>query len=214
MTVPANFSTNCPNCGAPVRFRWAQAVQTTCEFCKSVLVRQGLELQKVGTQAEFPHTGSPIQLGVEGKWRGRNFAVVGRVTYAWQGGRWNEWHCRMSDGVSAWLSDAQLEYAITIELAEHEPLPTPQSLEVGQRFKWNGVAYQVSTLTPAVYLGTEGELPFTTYDKAEYWFADLQNATGGLATIDGSESPPLLYVGEYVTFDALELRGLREFEGW
>lgn len=214
MTVPATGSTSCPNCGAGVRFRWAQAVQTTCDFCKSVLVRHGLDLQKVGTQAEFPHTGSPVQLGVEGKWRNRNFVVVGRVTYAWQHGRWNEWHCRMSDGTSAWLSDAQLEYAMTSQLADAENVPDPQSVQVGDAFKFDKVNYQVANLTPAVYVGTEGELPFTTYDKSEYWFADLQNTDGGLATIDGSESPPLLYVGEYVSFQELAMNGLREFDGW
>jgi hypothetical protein len=214
MTVPASGATNCPNCGAPVHFRWAQAVQTTCEFCHSILVRQGLDLAKVGTQAEFPRTGSPIQLGVEGQWRKKTFVVVGRVTYAWQSGRWNEWHCRLSDGTSAWLSDAQLEYAMTVAVDMHQPLPAPHTLAVGQGFAWNGVDYVVSTITPAVYVGTEGELPFTTYDHAEYWFADLQNVDGGLATIDGSEAPPLLYVGEYVDYDALTLKGLRKFEGW
>ncbi len=214
MTVPATGSTNCPNCGAPIRFRWAQAVQTTCDFCKSVLVRQGLNLEKVGTQAEFPQTGSPIQLGVEGTWRQHNFIVVGRVSYQWQSGRWNEWHCRMSDGTSAWLSDAQLEYAMTAQLEGEHELPNPQTVTVNQKFQWAGITYRVANITPAVYIGTEGELPFTTSDKTEYWFADLQNADGKLATLDGSESPPLLYVGEYVDFDDLALKGLREFEGW
>jgi hypothetical protein len=214
MTVSATGSTACPNCGAPVRFRWAQAVQTTCDFCKSVLVRQGLDLTRVGTQAEFPQTGSPIQLGVEGQWRGKNFVVVGRVTYAWQSGRWNEWHCRLSDGRSAWLSDAQLEFAMTMQLEKTDGLPDPHTVRVGQKFSWASVTYQVANITPAVYVGTEGELPFTTSDKAEYWFADLQNAEGAMATIDGSETPALLYVGEYVDFDALQLKGVREFEGW
>ena len=214
MTVPESGSTACPNCGATIRFRWAQAAQTTCDFCKSVLVRRGLDIEKVGTQAEFPRTGSPIQLGTEGKWRGHNFVVVGRVTYAWQSGRWNEWHCSLSDGKSAWLSDAQLEYAMTEQTATNEILPTPNGVEVGQHFTWNGVEYQVATITAAIYVGTEGDLPFTTSDRSESWFADLQNSTGALATIDGSENPPLLYTGEYVSFDTLELKGLREFEGW
>ena len=214
MTTPATGTTSCPNCGAQIRFRWAQAAQTTCDFCKSVLVRQGLNLERVGKQAEFPQTGSPIQLGVEGKWREKNFTVVGRVTYAWQAGRWNEWHCLLSDGKSAWLSDAQLEYAMTTPFESKEHVPNPHALQVGQSFNWDGVHYQVATITPAVYVGTEGELPFTTSDRVEYWFADLQNSEGALATIDGSEDPPLLYVGEYVDFDALSLKGLKEFEGW
>lgn len=214
MTVPATGTTACPNCGASIRFLWAQAAQTTCDFCKSVLVRQGLDLERVGTQAEFPQTGSPIQLGVEGEWRQNNFVVVGRVSYQWQHGRWNEWHCRVSDGTSAWLSDAQLEYAMTALFDAPDELPNPRSMKVGDRYQWDSIHYEVANITPAVYLGTEGELPFTTSDKAEYWFADLQNISGKLATVDGSESPPLLYVGEYVNFHELNLKGLREFDGW
>ncbi|MDQ6611729.1 MAG: DUF4178 domain-containing protein, partial [Gemmatimonadota bacterium] len=153
-------------------------------------------------------------LGTEGIWRGHNFVVVGRVTYAWQSGRWNEWHCAMSDGTSAWLSDAQLEYAMTAQVEQKENLPAPNGVQVGQHFTWGGVDYQVATITAAIYVGTEGDLPFTTGDKSESWFADLQNSSGALATIDGSENPPLLYTGEYVSFDALELKGLREFDGW
>ncbi|MEP6766533.1 MAG: DUF4178 domain-containing protein, partial [Gemmatimonadaceae bacterium] len=167
MTEPLSGTASCPNCGAPIRFRFAQAAQTTCDFCKSVLVRRGLDLQKVGTQAEFPRTGSPIQLGTEGKWRGRNFTVVGRVTYAWQFGRWNEWHCMMSDGTSAWLSDAQLEYAMTAQLDSKEALPNANNVTVGQAFTFAGVHYQAANITAAMYVGTEGDLPFTTDNRTE-----------------------------------------------
>ncbi|MEP6779817.1 MAG: DUF4178 domain-containing protein [Gemmatimonadaceae bacterium] len=214
MTERQSGAASCPNCGAPIRFRFVQAVQTTCDFCKSVLVRRGLDLEKVGTQAEFPRTGSPIQLGTEGKWRGRNFTVVGRVTYAWQFGRWNEWHCMMTDGKSAWLSDAQLEYAMTAQIDTPEELLAPNLINVGKTFTFAGIHFQAATITAAVYVGTEGDLPFTTDNRTENWFADLQNSQGALATIDGSERPPLLYVGEYVSFETLELKGLREFDGW
>src|SRR5436190_852887 len=33
-------SAPCPNCGAPIEFLWSSAVQTTCSFCRSILVRQ------------------------------------------------------------------------------------------------------------------------------------------------------------------------------
>jgi hypothetical protein len=43
---------------------------------------------------------------------------------------------------------------------------------------------------------------------------DLQDGTGRFATVDGSDDPPVLYLGEYVPFADLALEGLREFEGW
>jgi hypothetical protein len=214
MTTPAARSTSCPNCGAAIRFLWAQAVQTTCAYCKAVLVRRDLELELVGTQAVFPETGSPIQLGVDGKWGDRGFTVVGRIAYGWERGRWNEWHCRMSDGSSAWLSDAQLEYAMTQEAELRLSLADAQGLRVGDTVMAAGKRFEVATLTRARYLGTEGDLPFTSYSRDVALFVDLQNAEGGLATIDTTDAPPSLYVGEYVPFDALSFRGLREFEGW
>ena len=57
---------NCPNCGAPVVFRWSSAVQTTCEFCHSILVRTDVDLQKVGEVGDLPPDASPIQIGSEG----------------------------------------------------------------------------------------------------------------------------------------------------
>lgn len=214
MTAPAARSTACPNCGAPIVFRWAQAVQTTCGYCKSVLVRRDLDLERVGQQADFPQTGSPIQLGTEGKWGTRAFIVVGRIAYAWARGRWNEWHCRLADGNSAWLSDAQLEYAMTSEFTPGGPLPDVDQLHVGDRFQWGHRTFEVATLTRAHYAGTEGELPFTSYDRSECLFVDLQNEDGGLATIDVTDVAPVLYIGEYVDFDALAFRNLREFDGW
>ena len=204
----------CPNCGAPVQFRWAQAVQTTCLYCKSVLVRTDLTLETIGTQADFPATGSPIQIGTEGKWRSHSFVVVGRLTYQWARGRWNEWHCLLNDGASAWLSDAQLEYAMTVPDVFSGPAPEVDSVRVGEMYFWHDIGYEVAGMVEAEYVGTEGELPFTTVDRRRCRFIDLQSSDGRFATIDGSERPPRLYVGEYVSFEALALRNLREFEGW
>jgi hypothetical protein len=214
MTAAPPRSAACPNCGAPVQFRWAQAVQTTCSYCKSVLVRTDLDLEKIGTQADFPATGSPIQIGTEGRWRAQTFLVVGRLTYQWERGRWNEWHCLLNDGTSAWLSDAQLEYAMTVPDHFSSPAPDVMAVRVGERYFWHDVGYEVAGIVQAQYVGTEGELPFTSVDRQMCRFIDLQSNDGRFATIDGSERPPLLYVGEYVDFDTLALRNLREFEGW
>ncbi|MDQ8161843.1 MAG: DUF4178 domain-containing protein [Gemmatimonadota bacterium] len=214
MTVPQPHGTDCPNCGAPVRFRWAQAVQATCAYCRSVLVRRDLDLATLGQQADFPATRSPIQLGTEGQWHNMRFVVVGRITYGWHRGRWNEWHCVLNDGQSAWLSDAQLEYAMTIIAPADTVVPDPATVQVGETYVWNDTPYDVVGITEAQYLGTEGELPFTTWDKRRCLFVDLQNAHHGFATIDGTDVPPLLFLGEYVTFDDLRFRNLREFEGW
>ena len=204
---------NCPNCGAPIRFRWSSAVQTVCEFCRSILVRRDVNLEKVGTVADLPADASPIQIATEGIFHNRPFVVIGRILYEYEQGGWNEWHVVFSDGVSGWLSDAQLQYAVSF-LVPMQGLPPAESLSRGQQFRWNNALYEVTCLTRAHYRGVEGELPFEYWDKEEVLFADLGTHGVGFATLDYSDPEPLLFLGEPVEFDALRLKNLRQFEGW
>jgi hypothetical protein len=203
---------NCPNCGAPVKFLWSSAVQTTCEFCHSILVRTDVDLKKVGEVADLTPDASPIQIGTEGIFEKKSFVVVGRIIYEWEQGGWNEWHIVFNDGSSGWLSDAQLEYDVS--WLSNPPQPLPASTSKGQAFQWKGKSYSVTSVTKAHYKGVQGELPFEYWDKSDLLFADLRTTTGDFGTIDYSESPPLLFLGRAVDFGDLHLKNLREFKGW
>jgi hypothetical protein len=206
---------DCPSCGAPVELRWAQAVQTTCPYCRSVLVRHDADLEKVGTVAELPSLPSPIQLGTEGQWKGASFVVVGRIVYEYDRGGWSEWHFVTNEGKSGWLSDAQLEYAVTFLADPKNDVPKqPGGKMRGRRITVAGKTLEVTTVTKARYLGVEGELPFEYWDKKDATFMDLRGIDGSFATVDYTESPPLLFLGELADFDALELRNVVQFEGW
>jgi hypothetical protein len=189
-------------------------VQTVCEFCRSILVRRDVNLERVGVVADLPPDSSPIQIGTEGVYRNRPFQVVGRILYEYEQGGWNEWHVVFSDSASGWLSDAQAEYAVTFLDSPKEPLPSAQAIARDQKFSFNGTRFEVTCITRAHYRGVQGELPFEYWDKADVVFADLRSADARLATIDYSESVPLLFFGEAVEFDDLHLKNLREFEGW
>jgi len=192
-------------------------VQTTCPFCRSILVRQDVDLKKVGEVADLPPDSSPIQIRTEGIYRNKSFVVIGRIVYEYEAGGWNEWHFVLNDGASGWLSDAQDEYAVSF-LASAGPkdsrLPPAQNVERGQNAMWNGVRYQVTSLTRAHYKGVEGEMPFEYWDKQDVLFVDLRSSGGQFATIDYSGPAPLLFLGESVEFDSLRLKNLRQFEGW
>lgn len=204
----------CPNCNAPLTFRWSSAVQTTCAHCRTVVVRHDVDWRAIGEVSDLPVDSSPIQLGVEGRVDGRAFTVVGRIVYAYAEGGWNEWHLVFSDGTSGWLSDAQAEYAVSWPAAPATPLPKAESLRVGLRLAHQGRDLVVATITRARYEGVEGELPFEYWGRGPMVFADLRNDVGGMATIDYSEQPPLFFVGRFVTYDELGLRGVRAFPGW
>jgi len=205
---------NCPNCGAPVTFRWSSAVQTTCEFCHSILVRTDVDLKKVGEVADLPVDASPIQIGTEGAYQNKSFVVIGRILYEYAQGGWNEWHVAYNDGSNGWVSDAQLEYDLSWQKTLPAPLPPSNEMTRGRKFQWDGNVYEVTSLTQAHYKGVQGELPFEYWDKADLLFADLRTSGGNFATIDYSENPPLLFLGRAVEFDDLHLKNLRDFEGW
>ena len=97
-------------------------------------------------------------------------------------------------------------------------LPSADALQVGQSYAIDGTRFRVASLTRARYAGVEGELPFTTWDRSESLFADLDSdgSADGLrfATIDYSDDTPVAYVGTYVELEQLAARNLRRFEGW
>jgi hypothetical protein len=210
MTQPAAL---CPNCGAPVRFCWSSSVQTTCDQCHSILVRTDVDLKLVGVVADLPPDSSPIQLGTEGTYKSRRFTAAGRIIYSYDEGSWNEWHIVMQDGTSAWLADAQSQYVLTFAMAGLQ-LPPAASVRVGDQHIWNNVPLVVTTITKARYRGVQGELPFEYWDKREALFLDLLSTRGDFATLDYSDEQPVLYMGEVVNFDSLQLQNMRELEGW
>jgi Domain of unknown function (DUF4178) len=184
-----------------------------CTYCKSILVRTDVDLKKVGQVADLPPDSSPIQLNTEGIYHSKAFVVGGRILYEYEQGSWNEWHVVMNDGSSAWLSDAQAEYAISFSIPGQR-LPSASDIQVGQHYNWNDQAYTITVITTARYRGVEGELPFQYWDKDYVNFADLRSQTGKFATLDYSDDQPSLYLGEFVEFDDLKLKNLRQFEGW
>jgi hypothetical protein len=203
----------CPNCGAKIVFRWSSSVQTTCAYCKSILVRTDVDLKKVGQVADLPPDSSPIQIGTEGSYNHKAFTAIGRIIYEYEQGSWNEWHLMMNDGTSGWLSDAQDEYAVSFS-APGRKLPEAAQRQVGERYVWDNVGYTVATITTAHYRGVQGELPFQYWDKENVVFVDLRSESGKFATIDYSDEKPVLYLGEMVEFESLALKNLRSFEGW
>ena len=206
--------TNCPSCGAPVQFRWSSAVQTVCPFCHSILVRADLNLIEVGKVADLPPDPSPIQLMTAGTYNNKKFDVIGRIIYEYEQGGWNEWHIVFSDGTSGWLSDAQLQYAVSF-LVPNIALPGESEVTRGKHFKFGHTEFEVSTMTLAHYKGVEGELPFPFYGKTSMLFADLRTNGDDFATLDYSDqAAPVLFIGRTVPYESLQLQNVRQFEGW
>ena len=199
----------CPSCGAPLRFRGATSVVAVCQFCKATLVRDGVNLQDIGKQAELLEDHSPIRIGADGRHKGRGFTVVGRIQYRYGAGVWNEWHVLMADGKSAWLSDANREYTITY-LLPPQPVPAFAELKPGQALTLGKDAFTAMNMEQAEVVAGEGELPFKFQSGWKADVADLRGEGNKFATIDYSEEPPHIYVGEKLPFDQFSFSGLRD----
>jgi hypothetical protein len=202
----------CPSCGAPVSFKAAASVYAVCEFCRSTLVRQDEGVKNIGRMAELLEDDTPLQLGSEGRFRNLHFAIVGRIQLKYSAGLWNEWHLLLDDGRSAWLSGAGGEYTVTMQVPVTETLPAFAALQPGAAVTLRGRPFTVTDLETARCVAGAGELPFKVDAGYDVDAADLR-ADGRFASIDYSETPPLVFMGEAVAYADLKLTNLRERGG-
>lgn len=202
-------SAACPSCGAPVVFKSASSVFAVCEYCQSTLVRHDQALEDIGKMAALVEDRSPLQLGSEGTWQGLHFALIGRIQLKYSQGLWNEWHVMFDDMRTGWLSEAGGEYVVSFLHQVREPLPKFEELQPGQRFVLASRAWTVTDIEDAECVAGQGELPFKVGAGYKAPVVDLRSGDN-FATLDYSETPPLLFMGSPVTFKSLKLANLRQ----
>lgn len=202
----------CPSCGAPVLFRAATSIYAVCDFCRSTLLRRGEDLTNLGRMADLLEDTSRLQIASQGTFRGRHFVVVGRIQLHYDAGFWNEWHILFDDGRSAWLAEAAGEYIVSAQVEVRQPLPAFADLAPEMAVTIDGRRFTVTDLETARCIAGEGELPFRVAAGYEVNTADLRSADR-FATIDYSETPPLVFVGQPVSFADLKLENLKAVAG-
>jgi len=200
---------SCPSCGAPVKFRGASSVVAVCAYCQSTLLRDGARLDDIGKQSGLLEDASLLQLGAEGRHRGVHFGVIGRIQYRYGAGVWNEWYLLFDDRRDGWLTDANGRYVITY-LRPPTQAPAWEELKIGDKLELEGRSFEITNLEQAEVVAGEGELPFKFGSGWTANVADLRGDDGRFATLDYSESPVRLYVGEQLPFDTFAFAGLRD----
>ncbi|MCC7382150.1 MAG: DUF4178 domain-containing protein [Deltaproteobacteria bacterium] len=198
---------NCPSCGAQVTFRAGSSLLSVCAFCSSVVARLGgdvTELEILGKVAPLAELGSPISLGLSGKYQGCGFTVLGHLQPDWGAGPWNEWYVLFDDGRWGWLAEAQGKVYLTFE-EEAQELPRYPECRVGARYTFAGKPVVVVERRRAKYLAAEGELPSAIGPGVAYRYADLQGPGGVFGTIDFGEddSASSLYLGAELEYAEL-----------
>jgi len=175
---------NCPSCGAPVDFKSAASIVAVCDYCRSTLVRHDINIEDIGKMAELKLDGSPLQIGAQGRYRGINFGVIGRIQMRFDRGIWNEWHLMLDDGRSGWLGEAQGLYAVSFLTKTSGDIPPFDRLKPNGRVELKGQMFQVQNLESARCIAGEGELPFQVGAGYDAPVADLVGDKNSFATID------------------------------
>ncbi len=200
--------TSCPTCGAPLSFRPGTMV-SVCSSCGSLSARTDRDPELIGKMAALVDTGSPLKVGVEGRYAGRAFALAGRVQMSHPlGGVWDEWYMALDDGRWGWLAEAQGKFLLTFEEKATSRIPAFEQLQVGAGLNFGAIHWVVGEASFATFATAEGEIPWQVAPGATYRFADLQGAHGAFATLDygAGDAVPTLYVGREVSLDDMAIR--------
>jgi len=203
--------TTCPNCGAPIEFRYDDSFVRVCASCNHAVLRTDRSVESLGKVADLVPIESPLKLFAEGHHGSTSFLLVGMAQIRHgAGGLWQEWYAKLDGGQWGWLAEAQGRYYLTFE----EPwLAAPNDVGVGERIdipvRGTTRTMTVGEVTSASYVGARGELPFKLVPNESFRYADLSDGQGMFATIDfgDAETPPKLYVGQQVNVADLHLIG-------
>ena len=177
-----------------------------CSYCRSVIGRGDKKLEDLGKVADVTDSGSPLRALAEGGYGGVPFDLTGRVQYSHPaGGFWDEWYAHFQDGRWGWIAEAQGRFYLTFQqLSQHE-LPPYADLQLGQKVDIgpDRLELVVAEKNRSQACGASGEIPYRLDAGAEHLFADLSGPGGAFGTIDYSEAPPLVFLGQEVTLDEL-----------
>lgn len=217
---PYDMTLNCPQCGGPVPFKTSTSLYAVCGFCKSTLVRTDIDLKKLGTSADLPPDISPLQLGTSGQYEGKGFEVVGRLKVHWQEGVWNEWHIWFADGRTGWLAEAMGLFMVNFELPAFNNkgvfrgVPKRGNVQVGTSFTLDGRDYLIQDVKDCEVVASEGELGYAGFTGRKSTNVDLIGLQQRYACIEYVNDEYNFYAGRYIGFDELQLKNLRELDGW
>lgn len=203
---------SCPSCGAPVQFKSHASVMAVCEFCRATVVKDEGSVRDLGKMSSVIEDYSRIQVGTEGRYGQRQFAVVGRIQLRYAAGMWNEWYLLFDDGSAGWLGDSSGMYVVTTEHPLGAQFPAFEMIRPGRSYDIGAGRFTASEKRVAECVGGQGELPFKVGQGWQAKVADFRQRAA-FATLDYSDGDkPVLYVGTAVTLEQMQCQLLRDDE--
>ncbi|MBI5640715.1 MAG: DUF4178 domain-containing protein [Nitrospirae bacterium] len=205
------MKTNCPSCGAEVRFKSSVSVFSVCDHCRAMIVRRDMDLESLGQMAQLPDDISPLKLGSTGKYRDTRFEVIGRLKVAWSEGFWNEWYLLFENGKNGWLAEAMGFFMMSSEAKVTDRVPGREAVRVGNSYELAPpMKFYVDDIKEAICVGSEGELPFKGMQGRKTVSVDMSSYSGEFVNIEYCVDEIRLYTGRYVEFEELAMSNLRD----
>lgn len=199
---------NCPGCGAPLALENRFSKTVVCSYCSqtSFVTPEGLD--PTGRQARLADFPSILAIGKQGRLRGEEFKVLGRVRFKYDGGFWDEWLIALEGGTlgsrTLWLQEDEGEFTLFDKSALRSSVPPFDEIRVGGHVEVNGEKMFVTERCAAVIAGGEGELNFRFSPGQAVDCVD-GNASGKLMSLEYSPDEILLSEGTPVEPDEIEL---------
>ena len=151
-----------------------------------------------------------MKLGLRGDYKGHKFELTGRAQLRHElGGFWDEWYATFSNGWVGWLAEAQGKFYLTF----YQPLPDGRRVPDFGNLQLGQAVQEIPSQTPlmvtekgtATSVAADGEIPYKLIPNEQSVYADLSGSGNAFATIDYSENPAWVFVGQSVTLDEIGL---------
>lgn len=165
----------CPSCGAPVKQSHPGSQVLVCNYCGQTSLVNADTLEALGEKKLLIDYGSSFQIGKSGKYRGRDFLVLGRIRYEYEDGFWDEWYVSyLDDGSTAWVQEDDGSFVMFNQEVKLDKDISLSRVTVGNKYdygkEWNDVF--ITSKSKAHIQGGEGELPFRIVPGEQADFID------------------------------------------
>ncbi|MBI5247913.1 MAG: DUF4178 domain-containing protein [Desulfomonile tiedjei] len=192
----------CPSCGAANLVTNPGILMKVCDYCKTAIYWDDESALRAGQKSMDLPESTRFKVGATGKVKGQSFRVLGRLSYAYENGSWNEWFVEMQDGRILWLSEDEGELFLERPLTLTGPVPEHSALKPGMEVSLgNNKTGIVEELGQARCIGGEGEIPFQVEIGEIYAYADGASPDGSFSfglEYDSTNGPPRAFIGQII----------------
>ncbi len=211
----------CPQCGNELSYASPALPVKVCGSCRSLVLRKGQDVERIGEAAVLPFDVSPVQIMTTGRFNGVGFTVLGRIRWGWESGSWNEWLVLFDDNDWGWLGEAMGDFMLLREQpidmwgdSSLSKLVAGESPLIGETVDIGSVTYTVTDIKQAHILASEGDLPFKATSDWTINSIDFRSTTSACASFQRDEDGSSFYTGDAMSPSDLQLKNLRVINGW